>query len=216
MSRSRSAVVAVAIVAGASALASAALAAKPHPKAPALKAGTYTGTVTMAPVYQGPGSSIEITLSGTWTLKVDRQGHLTGTESLAGTMPITPSGGCSASPDSYTLRFTATFGRTQVGFAITGAPGFVQGKVVVVDVDSNQSGLGWSATPSTYQLTCGALPPGTDDILFFGELGVPIVTYAIHLPLAMFTNVGHPYSVKVENVENTPFTQVYTLAKGPK
>lgn len=190
----------------------------PHTKAPVLRPGTYSGTVTMAPVSQRPGSSVQITLAGTWRLRVDRLDHVTGTESLTGTMPITPSGGCTASPNSYTLGFQAVFGKKS--FGVTGGPGFVQGKAVVIDLDS-QTGAGsatdqgWSATPNTYQLTCGNLAPSTDDILFFGELGVPIVTYTLRLPLGLFGAIGHRYALRVANVENTKFTQTFTLERRP-
>jgi len=183
---------------------------------PKIRPGTYSGTVTMSPVYQSPSSNVSITLSGTWKLNVDQHDHVTGSESLAGTMPISPSGGCTASPDSYTLGFAARFGRTQVGFAITGAPGFVKGNVLVVALDSSTgtgatTDQGWSATPGSYQLTCGSLPPGSEDILFFGELGVVISHYTLHLPLALFRKIGYSSSINVENVENAKFTQTFKL-----
>jgi hypothetical protein len=171
--------------------------------------GVYSGTVTMSPVYQGPPSSVSITLRGKWTLKVDRHDNVTGNESLTGTMPISVSSGCSATPGSYTLGFAATFGRTQVGFGITGAPGFVQGNALVIALDSETgtgatTDQGWSATPGSYQLACGSLAPGTDGILFFGELGVPISHYTVRLPLALFSRLGHAFATKVERTSRTP------------
>src|SRR5579859_163307 len=147
-------------------------AAKPKPKPPkptlAITPGTYSGTVSMSPVYPEPTSSSSITLSGTWSLKVDSHDHLTGSESLAGTAPISASSGCTASPLSYTLGFAAVFGKT--GFGVTGGPGVVQGNAVTINLDSQATGLGWSATPSTYQYTCGSYT-SAKTILFFGEVG---------------------------------------------
>ena len=207
-------------VLGLAAAGTASTAAAAKPKPPALRPGTYAGTVTMGPVYQAPGSSASITLTGTWALKVDRLGHITGSESLSGTMPITPSGNCTASPSSYTLGFAARFGIKQIGFGITGAPGAVQGKVVVIDLDSqtgsgSTTDQGWSATPATYQLTCGNLAPTTNNVLFFGELGVPIDHHTTRLPLGLFSDLGRKYAFSVGNAEGTVFTQTYTLTKRP-
>lgn len=181
-----------------------------------IRPGTYSGTVTMAPIYEAPGSSVRIMLSGTWKLKVDRHDHVTGTESLTGVMPIKPSGGCTASPDAYTLTFQARFGRKKAGLGITGAPGLVRGKVLVVDLDSEtgtgaRTDQGWSATPSRYQLTCGNIS-GSHDVLFFGELGEPIADYTVRLPLGLFSKVGHRYSARVE-VMSHKLTQTFKLTR---
>ncbi|HLK35518.1 MAG TPA: hypothetical protein VKU41_02115, partial [Polyangiaceae bacterium] len=142
------------------------------------------------------------------SLKVDGHDQITGSESLAGTAPIGASSGCTASPASYTLGFAALFGKT--GFGVTGGPGVVQGNAVTINLDSQATGLGWSATPSTYQYTCGPYT-SAKTILFFGELGVPVVTYVVHLPLTLFKQIGHAYPITVENVENTKFTETFTL-----
>lgn len=179
----------------------------------AVKPGTYSGTVTMSPVHPDPNSSTTITLTGTWSLTFDKHDRVHGTETLSGAAPIDVSSGCSATPAQYTLGFTAIFGKS--GFGVSGGPGVVQGRSVTINIDS-QTGSGaatdqgWSSSPGTYRLICGN-DTFNDEINFFGELGVPVVTYLLHLPLSLFQAVGHSYSAQVENVENTKFAQTFTL-----
>jgi hypothetical protein len=49
----------------------------------------------------------------------------------------------------------------------------------------------------------------------YGDPSVPILG-TIQLPIGLLRNRGHPYTIRITNVENKPFEQTYTLLAGPK
>ena len=191
---------------------------KPHRNLPpkptlALKPGTYSGTVQM-PVTVGT-TTYQAQLSGTWTLTVDRLEHVTGTENLQGTVPFTSpdSNGCTYSPTAWTLSFNARLGTDTL---TADTPGAIKGGNVAVSLSNSQSG-GWSGSPDQYTRTCGSYP-GQWPILLAYEFGPSTgspVEQAVQFPLSFFKTRDKPYTLQISTVENTTFTQTYTLTRAP-
>lgn len=191
---------------------------KPHKKPPpkptlALKPGTYSGTVQM-PATVGTGT-YQAQLTGTWTLTVDKLDHVTGNESLQGTVPFTSpdSSGCTYSPTSWTLSFNANLGTDTL---TAGTPGTVKGTNIAVSLSNTQSG-GWSGSPDQYTRTCGSYP-GQWPILLAYEFGPSTgspVEEAVQFPLSFFKTRGKPYMLQISTIENAPFKQTYILTSSP-
>lgn len=177
---------------------------------PALKAGTYRGTVRMA-VVTGH-NKYPATMSGAWAVTVDRAGRVRGTEQLQGTVqvPSPDDAGCTYSPAIWTLVSKSTLGRGG-GDA---SPGFVRSKAVVIEMSSS-----WSTTPDSYTKTCGtAVQPWTFVSLMGagGDTVTPISLYHLQLPLALFKTRGRTYTVTFKNMWGYPYTQTYALTSAPK
>jgi hypothetical protein len=176
-----------------------------------LRPGRYAGTVSMSPVYPG-GSTTSVTVTGTWSASVSSRDRVTGRESLSGTVTLVPTNGCTDTPPTYTLTLIAALGQNLFGHS---SPGKIQGSHVTIPINTAKSGLGWSASPSSVDFSCGSGSESTPILLAYGDTGAPIYGYTANLPLGLFKTRGHPYAVKVENSEGHLYTQVYILHSAP-
>lgn len=213
-----------AILAGLCVWAPASFAGVPQTASLPIPPGKYSGTVRMMGVnHCAVAPRCPVTLSGTWLVTVDSADHVRGSETMADVIAFVPGTGCSISPSSWTLRFNAVLGLVSAEYHDAGAPGFVRGSTVVLYVNAAYNDwTGWKGSPANYTRSCGSIGGsswptslqyswnGADTGWTFG--------YTAKLPIGLFENRGHPYTVAIKGgspYHLDTFDQTYTLTSGP-
>jgi hypothetical protein len=208
----------VAILLGLGFWAPTALGAPPRTTSPAIPPGVYSGTVRMSGVNNCVTKRCLVTLTGTWSVTVDGADQVRGSETMADNIVFTPGKGCSDSPRSWTLSFSAALGKLNSSQSDLGAPGFVHGSEVFVSVNSSYNDwTGWKGSPAKYTRTCGsdsASWPIGQQYGWPGEDTGWTSAYTARLPIGLFRTRGHPYTVPIKGgspYHRDTFEQTYTL-----
>ncbi|MHB8642300.1 MAG: hypothetical protein ACYDA3_05400 [Gaiellaceae bacterium] len=202
--------------------------AKPKPHKPhktgkkttlAITPGTYSGTVQMTGLHANVTSALSgttaETLTGTWTLDVDKTDHATGSESLQVTVPfVADDPKCSYAPPSYVFAFNASLGKDILVYG--GHPGAVQRGNLVIALSNTVPG-GLSSSPDNYTVTCHGDSFSWPTLLLygFGPQSSP-VEENVRFPVTFFKKLGDTFVLQISTVENAVFTQTYTLTSAPR
>jgi hypothetical protein len=105
-----------AVIAGIVAYVPVARSATPYKTPLKIRPGTYSGTVQMG-VDAYVTAVYPATLTGHWTLTIDKAGHVRGAESMQATIPFMPSTGCTVSAHLVGLGLQDASGEVGVQFS---------------------------------------------------------------------------------------------------